>query len=170
MEAILKRRSIREYDEHKKIAYDDLKKICECGEAAPSARNQKGRAYVIVDDPKLLNQLALGPGHADFVAKAKAAIVVMGKDPANLSTPHMQVQDLSCAVENILVAATSLGIGSCYIGVYPLEERMNYYKKLLNIQGNDFPFALISLGYPKDEASFFDKAKLEDSMLYHNGC
>lgn len=168
MDIILNRRSIREYD-LKKIPYEDLKKLCIYGEAAPSARNQKSREYMIVDDEELLKKLAAGPGHADFVKDAAAAIIVIGKDANSLSTPHMMVQDLSCAVENILLAATSLGIGSCYIGIYPVKEREAYYKELLHIPGADFPFALISLGYPKSLDCFYDKKKGNESLIHHNG-
>ncbi len=168
MDIILNRRSIREYAA-KKIPYEDLKKLCIYGEAAPSARNQKSREYMIIDDDGLLKKLAAGPGHAQFIENAAAAIVVIGKDANSLSTPHMMIQDLSCAVENILLAATSLGVGSCYIGIYPVEERLAYYKELLHIPGADFPFALISLGYPTSLDCFYDKKKGNESLIHHNG-
>ena len=63
-----------------------------------------------------------------------AVIAVLGKDPKTLFTPLMQQQDLSCAVENILLAATSMGIGSCYIGIFPIEERVKECNQLLEVK------------------------------------
>ncbi len=167
MDAVLNRRSVRTY-KNKKIEYAALKELCRYGEAAPSARNQRSREYIIVDDLDMLELLSRGPGHADFIKNAAAAIVVIGTNPKELSTPHMQPQDLACTTENILIKATDLGIGSCYIGVYPVEERMNYYHNVLNLPQNEFVFCLIALGYPETENVFYDKNKWDDALLHHN--
>lgn len=167
MDALINRRSVRTY-QNKKIEYSILKELCIAGEAAPSARNQKGREYIIVDDQEVLHELSKGPGHGEFIHSAAAAIVLVGKNPKELTTPHMQPQDLACATENILVAATSKGIGSCYIGVYPVQERMDYYQKVLNIPDGVFVFSIVALGYPLDENAFYDKKKWNDESLHHN--
>ena len=54
MENILKRRSVRKFDSSKKITFETLKSLCKAGESAPSARNQKSRSYIIIDDKKLI--------------------------------------------------------------------------------------------------------------------
>lgn len=167
MDAILNRRSVRNY-KNKKIEVAVLKELCRYGEAAPSARNQRSREYIMVDDPCMLELLSKGPGHADFIKNAAAVIVVVGTNPKELSTPHMQPQDLACATQNILVKSTDLEIGSCYIGVYPVEERMKYYHDVLNLPQDKFVFCLISLGYPETENAFFDKKKWDDALLHHN--
>lgn len=168
MDILLNRRSVRAYDEAKKISYELLKQLCIYASQAPTARNQASKEYIIVDDPELLNQLSLAPGHADFVSQAAAAIMVVGTNPLKLATPAMQEQDCACAVENILLGATQLGIGSCYIGVYPIPERMTYYNQLMKIEDGAFVFALIALGYPKDSDAFYFKDKLEDGQIHHN--
>lgn len=168
MDILLNRRSVREYDEKKEIPYDILKQLCIYASQAPTARNQASKEYIIVDDKAVLKELSLAPGHADFVSKAAAAILVVGTDPKKLATPAMQVQDCACAVENILLGATQLGIGSCYIGVYPIAERMDYYNHLMKIKNDSFVFALIALGYPKDDQAFYFKSKLEDGQIHRN--
>jgi nitroreductase len=59
-------------------------------------------------------------------------------------------QDLSAAVENILIAAQGLGLGAVWLGICPREERMAGMKALLKIPDGILPFALISIGYPAE--------------------
>ena len=168
MENILKRRSVRKFDSSKKITFETLKSLCKAGESAPSARNQKSRSYIIIDDKKLIYELSKVSAGAKVIEGCTAVIAVLGKDPKTLLTPLMQQQDLSCAVENILLAATSMGIGSCYIGIYPIEERVKDCNQLLEVKDSSFTFALIALGYPKDFPAFYEREKWSDDLLHHN--
>lgn len=168
MDIILNRRSVRSFDLNRKIDFDTLKKLCEYGEAAPSARNQKGREYVIIDDEKVIKELSLVSKGSMVLTNCNTVIAVIGKNKEELLTPHMQEQDLSCAVENILIAATQMGIGSCYIGIYPLEERILACNEILGVVNHAFTFALIALGYPKEENAFYDKNKFRDDIVHHN--
>lgn len=168
MKTILKRRSVRKFDLSKRISSDILIKLCKAGEAAPSARNQRGREYVIIDDTKVIQKLSQVSVGAKVLEGCTAVIAVIGKDPKALATPLMQDQDLSCAVENILLAATSLGVGSCYIGIYPIEERMISCNKILGVKDSAFTFALIALGYPEDANAFYEKDKWSDDLLHFN--
>ena len=169
MEALRIRRSVRKFDKSRKIDYDTLLELCRIGEFAPSARNQKGREYVIIDDEKIINELATVSKGAAVLANGVAAIAVIARPKEELVTPCMQEQDLSSAVENILIAATQMGIGSCWIGIYPHEERIEPCDKILNVAGGKHTFALIALGYPEDENAFYEKDKLTEDMIYHNG-
>ena len=162
MDAVFNRRSVREYDLTKKIEYKTLSFLCEAAEAAPSARNQSSRDYIIIDDEKIVHALSM------VLAKCNTAIAVIGRNKETLSTPHMQEQDLACAVENILIKATELGLASCYIGVFPLEERMNGCNQVLGVKDGAFTFAIVALGYPFNENVFYDKKKLKDDLIHHN--
>ncbi len=55
--------------------------------------------------------------------------------------------DCAAATQNILLAAHSLGLGACWLGLYPREGRMAGMKKLLHLPANIIPFAVVSLGY-----------------------
>jgi len=58
------------------------------------------------------------------------------------------VQDCSAASENILLAAESLGLGGCWIGIFPVPERVKAVRKVLDLPDNIVPLNVISLGYP----------------------
>ncbi len=168
MDIILNRRSVRLFDVNKKVTYEDMYELVRYGEAAPSARRQKGREYIIIDDKKIIDELATISKGALVLANCEACIVVVGKNPDGLVTPLMQIQDLAAATENILLAATSKGIGSCWIGVAPIEDRTNLATKILNVGNGGFVFSIIALGYPLNDDAFYDAKKLEDDMIHHN--
>ena len=169
MDALRVRRSVRKFDKSRKIDYETLLELCRIGEFAPSARNQKGREYVIIDDEYIINELATVSKGAAVLANGVAAIAVIARNKDELVTPAMIEQDLSSAVENILIGATQMGIGSCWIGIHPHQERIEPCDKVLNVTDGKHTFALIALGYPEDENAFYEKDKLTEDMIYHNG-
>ncbi len=71
----------------------------------------------------------------------------------------MWPQDMSAAMQNLLLEAVHLGLGAFWIGVFPLEERMNKLSTMLNIPNRYQPFALCAFGYPQDEEAnkFIDR-------------
>ena len=168
MDAILNRRSVREYDLSKKIEYTTLLQLCKAAEAAPTARNQRSREYIIIEDEKIIGELSKVSKGSMVLSKCNTVIAVIGRNKEEISTPHMQEQDLACAVENILIAATSLGLGSCYIGISPLEDRVAVCNDILGVTGGAYTFALVALGYPKDTEVFYDKNKFSDDLVHHN--
>ncbi|MGM9970126.1 MAG: nitroreductase family protein [Anaeroplasma sp.] len=169
MDEILLRRSVRKYDLSKRISYDDLLDLCKYAEAAPSARKQKSREYIIIDDKRIIDELSNVSHGSMLLSECNTVIAVIAKNPNELSTPHMMVQDLSAAVENILLRATQKGFGSCWIGIHPLEERITAANKILNVTNGKNVFALIALGYPQDkENCFYDANKFDLGNVYHN--
>lgn len=168
MDIILNRRSVREFDTTKRIPYADLVQLCRYGEAAPSARNQKSREYIIIDDDKIILELSKISKGSMLLTQCNTVLAVIAKNSADLSTPHMQEQDLACAVENILLGATQMGYGSCYIGIAPLEDRIQGCDQVLGLGNGNHVFALIALGYPAKDNAFYDKEKFDESMVHHN--
>ena len=168
MDFILERRSIRKYDLSKKISKEILIELCKYGESAPSARNQRSREYVIVDDKELINKLSLIMKGTMILAECDNVIIVVGKNPNEIDRPEFQAQDLSAATENILLAAATKGIGSCWCGVYPITERVSIVNDLLGINDGRFAFSIIALGYPRDVNDFKDKNKFSEDMVHYN--
>ncbi|MCK5112402.1 MAG: nitroreductase family protein [Thermoplasmatales archaeon] len=76
------------------------------------------------------------------------------------------ILDCSAATENILIAAHARGLGACWLGVYPREERIVGMRKLLNIPGHVIPLSLISLGFPAEQKPSEDR--YNSSRVHHN--
>lgn len=147
MEEILKRRSIRCYLE-KDIPEEDIKKILKAGMNAPSAHNLKPYDIIVVKNKETLKKLSQTGLYSHMVEYANVAIIICSK--ADETCPYWQA-DCGAVVENMLLEATHLKIGSCWIGEYPNLEKANKTKEILQIPASYQVFATISLGYAVKE-------------------
>ena len=111
---ILNRRSIREYQD-KEIPEDVLAKILEAGRQSPSAANRQPYHIVVVTDTKLRQEL--GGLLSRFLKKAPV-ILVGCANPKAMLTGKWATVDTTIALENMVLAAWSLGIGSCWVGSF----------------------------------------------------
>ena len=151
MDIILNRRSVRKYDLTKKVTYEDMLDLCKYGEAAPSARRQKGREYIIIDDLSIISKLSTISKGALILQNCESCIAVIGRNPETLVTPDMQPQDLSAATQNILLMATELGLGACWNGIHPQINVVERIRKILELDENVVPLSLIHIGYMDEE-------------------
>ena len=75
--------------------------------------------------------------------------------------PHYAQIDLAIAMENLWLAAQSLGLGGVWLGVAPEEDRMAMVEKILPIAPRQRAFAIFPLGYPAEEKDQQDRFKAE---------
>lgn len=146
MEAIFKRRSIRVYTDGD-VGEEAVRKILQAAMAAPSAGNEQPWHFIVIKDKENLGELADFSPYAKMLKGASAAIVVCGD--LNLERHKgYWVQDCSAATENMLIEIAELNLGAVWLGVYPVEERIEYIKKQFNLPDNIVPFSVVSIGYP----------------------
>ena len=162
MSLLLDRKSIRKFTD-KIISEEDITKLLTAAMQAPSACNQQPWEFIVVDDKALLVELSKASRGAWMLADVNKAIIVIMTETE--PSPRMRQQDCGAATENILLEATNLGIGSVWIGVYPLEERLEYVNKLLNIT-NGNAFSMIALGYPNETRDV--PLRYDKSRVYRN--
>lgn len=161
MDAIFRRRSIRKYTD-KDISEKDLRQILDAGMCAPSAGNEKPWHFIIVKKREKLVQLANVHEYSLMIANCNTAVIVLGDTDLEVHK-GMWVQDCSACVENMLIMATSLGIGSVWIGVHPVEKRETFIRNMYRLPQNIVPFAVVSLGYPEHEkegGSRYDESRV----------
>lgn len=146
-EALFTRRSIRKFTDQP-IPDDDLRKILECAMYAPSACNEQPWQFLVFRDAGKKAMLAKTSPHTGMAERAAAVIIVCG-DLSLEKAAGFWVQDCSVAVQNLLLAARGLGIGTVWCGVHPVQEREEYLRKHLELPENIIPFALVCLGWPE---------------------
>ncbi|MFB0502021.1 MAG: nitroreductase family protein [Candidatus Bathyarchaeia archaeon] len=147
IKTILARRSIRKYTAEP-VSEKDVKTMLEAAMAAPSASNLKPWHFIVVTNRQKLDNLARVHPYGKMLFEAPLCIAVCGDEAISA---RYWVQDCSLAAENLLLAATALGLGAVWLGVYPREERINTIRKVLNIPENIVPLNLISIGHPAEE-------------------
>lgn len=166
MNSIFTRRSVRAYEE-KPVEPAKIEQLLRAAMQAPSAANQQPWKFITVQDRALLDKLSDVSEYAKMLREAPLAIIVIG-DMTKCIFPIMWEQDLSAATQNILLEAVEQELGAVWLGVAPLEDRMNFISKLFDLPETDKPFCIIPIGYPagNQENKFIDRYKPERVKSY----
>ncbi len=137
--AILTRRSIRDYTPHP-VPDELIKLLLAAGITAPSAFNEQSTEFVVVNDRKILDEIAKFEAKRPQLKKATVAIVVCGNQAKekNKGQGYWQL-DGAVASENILIAANALGLGAVWTAIYPYPDRIPKVQKLLNLPERRHP-------------------------------
>jgi nitroreductase len=149
LDIILTRRSIRKYKPGI-LPREKIDEILKCAQYAPSAVNKQPWHFIVIDDKQVFKKIMDIHPYSKMLDTASHAIVVCGDEKLQHDDGYW-IADCGAATQNILLAAHSLGIGSCWVGLYPRQQRMKDISELLNIPGHVKPFALITLGYPDEQ-------------------
>lgn len=149
-EAIRNRRSIRRYVD-KPVSDQLILQVIEAGTWAPSAHNQQPWAFVVVKHKEILTQIAEKSKYAKFLPQAAVAIVVC----ANFSyqrnrleekgVEYYSVQDSAAAIQNMLLAAHGMGMGTCWIG----DVNEVQLRDLLKVPVDFAPVGIVAIGWPE---------------------
>ena len=150
LEFIFGRRSLRLYSPEA-VSEAMVQKLLEAAMAAPSAAAKDPWRFVVVRNRQTLADIVAALPNGQMLAGAALGIAVCGELPA----AHDQqlsylLQDCSAAIENLLLAAHILGLGACWLGVHPREQRMNALKKILSLPPSVIPVACIAIGHPAE--------------------
>jgi nitroreductase len=148
IQAILTRRSIRRYTAEP-VSDETVNELLKAAMSAPTAGNQPWH-FVVLRDRTRLEAFPTFHPHSEMLRTAAVAILVCGDPNAGHLTGRW-VLDCAAATENMLIAANSMGLGACWVGIYPLEERMDAVRNLLGVPGDLVPLSMVSLGHPGEE-------------------
>jgi nitroreductase len=140
LEAIRKRRSVRRYT-GAPIPREHLETIVDAARLAASGSNRQPWDFIVVTERAMIEELKIA---AQWMDKAGAIIAVV-MDPAS----RWWLEDGSAAAENMLIAATALGYGSCWLEGYTLP-RESEFKKLLGVPKEKRLLTLVPLGVPAE--------------------
>ena len=152
---IYNRRSVRRY-ERRSVPYDVLRAILEAGRQAPSARNLQPYCFIVVRDPELKKKLVFSEWNR-FIEEAPIVIVGCGDSRAKWA-----IVDVAIALQNMVIAAEALGLGTCWIGHFTEDEA----KRALKIPEHMKVVAMITLGYPAERPKPRPKKSLEELVRY----
>jgi nitroreductase len=140
VDVILSRRSIRRYQQ-KEIPRDAMDKILEAGRQAPSAMNRQPWHFIVVTNNEIKRELSRWL----FTKHIKdSPVAIVGCAKTGFIDSKWSIIGTSIALQNMVIAAWALGIGSCWIGGFK-EDKV---KQLLKIPDKWKIVALVTLGYP----------------------
>ena len=163
MTAIIEgRRSIRKFKSDKKITKEQLDQLLEAAMLAPSACNSRPWEFIAITRRETLDTIARVHPNAKMCATAAAAIVVVAIPKEGKPSGYFP-QDCGAATQNILLEAHAMGLGACWCGVYPKNERYKAISELLDVKEPKIPFNVIAIGYPDekpDRKGFFEESRI----------
>ena len=151
LEVIRKRRSVREFT-GEAIPREDLEKIVDAGRLAPTGYNRQPWDFIVVTEQTMIEKLKVA---SQWMEKAGAIIAVV-LDPSS----RWWVEDGAAAVENMLIASTALGYGSCWLEGYTLP-REEEFKTLLGVPEDRRLLTLVPIGIPVEWPTV-EKKSLEE--------
>ncbi|MDD5530302.1 MAG: nitroreductase family protein [bacterium] len=175
-DVIKTRRSVRAYLD-KPVEDKLIEEIVEAARLAPSACNSQPWRFVVVTDKDIKNRITEKVLNGIFLPNtwAKTAPVIIAvcaelsfvphTAASNLKRTKLHLLDIGIAIEQLVLKATELGLGTCIIGWFNGKT----LRKLLNIPNSIQTIALITLGYPEEPLTVNQKEKLPlEKILFWN--
>ena len=162
-EAILKRKSIRQY-ESTPIPADKLLRVLEAARLAPSGSNRQAWKFIVVKDAKRRKELSKASAGQAQVAQAPVVIAAVSTSPEQMmmcDVPAYAV-DLAIAVDHLTLASVDEGLGTCWIGAFSQEAA----RKVLDIPAKYKIVAILPLGFPKDPGNPKTRKSLDEIVCY----
>lgn len=162
--AITERRSIRAY-QPSPVSEEIIEMLVELGNMAPSAGNLQAREFVVVRNDEMKEALAAAALGQSFISEAPVCIVVCvnykrithyGARGRDLYVFH----DTGAAVQNILLAAHALGLGTVWVGAFNEDP----VKRLLRLPEHVRPVALVPVGYAAEHPQRTSRRDLRDIL------
>lgn len=151
--AIKKRRSIRDFQE-KPLTKEIEEKLIQALIWAPSAGNLESRKFYLIKEEKIKKEIAKATFGQNFVLKAP--LIVVGCIDKNIARHYGKrgvelyaICDVACAIENLMLQAVELNLGTCFIGAF--DEGL--VSQILNLPSNLRPIAIVPVGFPNEKPS-----------------
>lgn len=145
-ETIEKRKSIRKYSSDP-VEREKLEKILEAGRLAPSAVNAQSWHFVMIEEPGLQKKMAEACDWQPFMSEAPCSLVVWAdKSRDMLCGQSTSTVDCSIAMSFMILEATELGLGTCWLGHFYADK----VKEFLGLPENAEVVAVTPVGYPDE--------------------
>lgn len=161
------RRSIRVFQDVE-VPRDTVMQLIEAAQAAPSAGNRQPWHFYCVSDDALRKEIAERAYKQAFIGTAPVLIVVCADIPKTVERygdrgRHLYcLQDTAAAIQNILLCAKSLGLGTCWIGAF--DE--NAIAELLSLPKDMRPVAILPVGVPAAEQAMPKRRPIEEIATF----
>ena len=162
-EVIEKRYSVRHYED-RAVEPEKLTKIFETARLAPSAKNLQEWRFVVAQDKYSREQLAEAAYNQMFVARAPCVIACCAVNEEYImrcGLPSYPI-DVAIAIDHMTLAATALGLGTCWIGKFDPDK----VRLILGIPKDIEIVEILTLGYPTDKIKTKDRLPLSEIVKY----
>lgn len=155
MNSIFKRRSIRKYKDVP-VTDEQIKTLLSAAMAAPTACNAQEWEFIVIKSREMKDKIMKVHPYSKALINAGAAFLVCGNQDKEIAKDYFQ-QDCAAAIQNILLQATEMGLGSLWMGVYPNEKVKNSLIQLFELPSHIQPVGLVAVGTADEERPMEDR-------------
>jgi len=160
---IKSRRSIRRFQK-RNIPPEIIIQVIEAACWAPSACNIQGWRFIVVDD-EAKKQKIVDYGGSISILNSQVGILILYDNRTKNTEYHDDIQSAAAAIENLILYAHSIGLGTCWICHLPSKHQL---RKIFNIPSFFSPIAYILLGYPEKETSVVPRKHTPKFLISSN--
>lgn len=171
LKEIFERRSVREFS-GKEVENEKIELLLRAAMQAPSAMNEQPWEFIVVNEKAILEKLStIGIG-ASMVKDASVAIIILANEDRfhikYKSIKEYMPPEMGSCCQNVLLEATHLGLGTVWVCGFPLEDRLTNLHRIFDFPKNILPFAVVAVGYPKDENANYFLDRFDESRITYN--
>lgn len=176
IKSILERRSIRKY-KNIEVEKEKLIEILESGRLAPSGSNTQPWHFIIVKDSKIKERVMCACHNQKWMLQAPVFVVCVADIQCRIKEYSMNIdekssenevkqiiRDTSLAIENMLLQATEIGLGTCCIAWFTENEIRN----VLNVPKDKYVVAVITIGYADEQPKMRSRKSIDEIIHYDN--
>ena len=164
-ETVRERTSIREYKTDP-IEEDKLERILDAARLAPSGKNGQPWTFIVVKDEETRKKLVPACKGQEFVGQAPVVVVACGLEERAYKKMggywNSMPLDIGIAIEHLMLAAVSEGLGTCWIGAF-FEEQV---REILGVPEGVKIVALTPVGYPAGEKTHRPRKSLDEIIMH----
>lgn len=167
LEPIFARRSVRRYT-GQAVAAGQVRDLLEAAMAAPSACACDPWEFIVLREASLRERVASFLPNGRMLAQAPLGFVVCGDlERAHAGELSYLLQDCSAAIENLLLAASMLGLGAVWLGVHPRQDRVDSLRGLFGLPASILPVGCIAVGHPAEHPEA--RTRFEAGRVHDDG-
>ena len=156
IQAIKKRRSVRAFRANS-VSKESIIKLLDCARLASTARNVQPWEFIVVAEDKMREKIASLAPNGPFVKDAPVCIVIICKDT------KYYLEDGCAATQNLLLAATDLGLGACWVAG-DKKDYCNEVLGMLNVPSGYKLVSMVALGYSDEKNEEVSKKEIKQMV------
>ena len=165
LDFIFARRSIRQY-QNRDIPETIIRDILDAAMAAPSAVCKDPWHFIVIRSKTTLASVAECLPNGKMLTAGPVGLIVCGDlNQAHDNELSYLLQDCSAAIQNALLAANALGLGTCWLGVHPRVDRIAHIRQVLGLPEHVMPICGIAMGWPEEQQP--PRTRYSDDAVHH---
>ena len=160
---IFTRRSIRKFTAAP-VSDADIETLLKAAMSAPSACNAQAWRFIVVRSAEGRDAIARCNPYAQMAKTSPVSIIVCADLQAE-KKPGYWPQDCAAAIENLMLAARALELGTVWTGIYPVEERVKGVQEAFGLPVHVMPLGTVLIGHPDE--SFREENRYDTEKIFH---